>query len=78
VENLGPRVYRIIAERLQVDEASITAASRLEDDLGEDSLDMVELVMTFEEVFKLEIPDNEVEALKTAGDVVEYLNSRLA
>jgi acyl carrier protein len=75
---LEAKVRKIIADRLQVDEASVTTTASYVEDLGADSLDLVELVMAFEEEFKLEIPDQDAETMKTVGASVDYLKKKLA
>lgn len=69
------KVKEIIAEQLGVDEEEITLESQIVDDLGADSLDVIELLMMFEEEFDIEIPDKDVDGIKTAGDVVEYIKA---
>lgn len=69
------KVIRIIAEQLGVDEASISKETSFVDDLGADSLDVVELIMALEEEFDMEFPDGEAENIKTVGDVVEYIKA---
>jgi len=68
------RIKKIIVDQLGVDESKITENSSFVDDLGADSLDIVELIMAFEEEFDIEIPDEDVEKMKTFGDVIKYLN----
>jgi len=68
------RVKKIIVDQLGVDESKITENSSFIDDLGADSLDIVELIMAFEEEFDIEIPDEDAEKMKTVGDAVKYLN----
>lgn len=75
---LENKVRKIIADRLQVDEASVVPNASFVEDLGADSLDLVELVMAFEEEFKLEIPDQDAETMKTVGAAFEYLNKKVA
>jgi acyl carrier protein len=75
--DLESKVRKIIADRLQVDESTITMQSAYVEDLGADSLDLVELVMAFEEEFKLEIPDQDAETLRTVGASVDYLKKKL-
>jgi len=70
------RVKKIVSERLGVDEDEITPESSFVDDLGADSLDVVELVMAFEEAFDLEIPDEDVEQIATVQDAVRYIMER--
>jgi acyl carrier protein len=67
------KVKQIIVEQLQVDEAEVTPGASFQEDLGADSLDVVELVMQFEEAFDLEIPDEAAEKIKTVKDAVEYI-----
>ncbi len=68
------RIKKIIVDQLGVDESKITENSSFVDDLGADSLDIVELIMAFEEEFDIEIPDEDAEKMKTVGDAVRYLN----
>jgi len=67
------KVKQIIVEQLQVDEAEVTPSASFQEDLGADSLDVVELVMQFEEAFDLEIPDEDAEKIKTVKDAIEYI-----
>ncbi len=68
------KVKKIIVEQLGVDEAEVTASASFQDDLGADSLDIVELVMAFEEAFDVEIPDEDAEKIKTVKDAIDYVN----
>jgi acyl carrier protein len=68
------RIKKIIVDRLGVDKSKITENSSFVDELGADSLDIVDLIMAFEEEFNLEIPDEDAEKMKTVGDVIKYLN----
>jgi acyl carrier protein len=68
------RIKKIIVDQLGVDESKITENSSFVDDLGADSLDIVELIMAFEEEFDIEIPDEDAEKMRTVGDAVKYLN----
>jgi acyl carrier protein len=68
------RVKNIIVEQLGVDEDEVTAEASFTDDLGADSLDIVELVMAFEEEFEIEIPDEEAEKISTVKDAVSYID----
>lgn len=68
------RIKKIIVDQLGVDEEKIKEDSSFIDDLGADSLDIVELIMAFEEEFDIEIPDEDAEKMKTVGDAVKYLN----
>jgi len=71
------KVRDILVEQLDVDEDAVTMESAIADDLGADSLDVVDLVMSLEEEFDTEIPDEEIENLKTVGDVVHYIEDNL-
>ncbi|MBQ8613875.1 MAG: acyl carrier protein [Ruminiclostridium sp.] len=67
------KVKSIIVDQLDVDENKVTMDANIQDDLGADSLDIVDLVMSFEDEFDMEIPDDQVENIKTVGDVVKYV-----
>ena len=69
------KVKHIIVEQLGVDEAEVKPEAHFVDDLGADSLDVVELVMALEEEFGLDIPDEDADKLKTVGDAMNYLKS---
>jgi len=69
------RVKKIIVDQLGVDEDDVTMEASFIDDLGADSLDIVELIMALEEEFDLEIPDSEAEKIVTVGDAVEYIKN---
>lgn len=69
------RVKQIIVDRLGVEEAEVTPEASFKDDLGADSLDVVELVMELEDEFDLEISDEDAEKITTVGDVVEYIKA---
>ena len=71
------KVKEIIVEQLGVAEASVTMEASFIDDLGADSLDIVELVMALEEEFDIEIPDADAEKVTTVGDVVEYIKENV-
>lgn len=74
-DDIVSRVKGIIAEQLDVDLEQIADGSRFIDDLGADSLDLVELVMAFEEEFGVEIPDEDSEKILNVKDVVDYIKS---
>ena len=74
--NMHPKVKDIIVEQLGVDPEKVKPEASFIDDLGADSLDIVELVMTMEEEFDIEIPDEDAEKLKTVHDVQEYLSKK--
>ncbi|HCJ57707.1 acyl carrier protein [Lutispora sp.] len=69
------KVQEKIAEQLSIDSEDITMESSFIEDLGADSLDIVELLMALEEEFDIEIPDEEAEKLVTVGDVVDYIKN---
>lgn len=70
------RVKEIIEEQLNLDGVEITETSNFKDDLGVDSLDLFELVMAFEEEYKIEIPTEDLENIKTVGDIIEYMKNK--
>ncbi|NLJ26094.1 MAG: acyl carrier protein [Firmicutes bacterium] len=70
------RVKEIVVEQLGVDAEEATNDASFVDDLGADSLDIVELVMAFEEEFELEIPDEDAEKIGTVGDAVKYIKEK--
>lgn len=74
--SIEPKVTKIIEEQLGVDPERIKPEASFIDDLGADSLDIVELVMAMEEEFDLEIPDEDAEKLKTVQDVTKYLEGK--
>src|ERR1700741_2312550 len=67
------KVKQIIVEQLQVDEAEVPPGASFQEDLGADSLDVVELVMQFEEAFDIQIPDEDAEKIKTVKDATDYI-----
>lgn len=69
-------VKAVIVEQLSVNESEVELESRFVDDLGADSLDVVELVMALEEKFEIEIPDEEAEKIATVKDVVDYIEKK--
>ena len=70
------RVKKIVVEHLGVEQDKVTEEASFIDDLGADSLDIVELVMAFEEKFNIEIPDEDVEKLRTVGDAITYVSEK--
>jgi len=70
------RVKKIIVDQLGVEEDKVKEDSSFIDDLGADSLDIVELIMAFEEEFDIEIPDEDAEKIKVVGDVIRYLEEQ--
>jgi acyl carrier protein len=75
MSDVQERVKRIVIERLGVEEAEVTTEASFKDDLGADSLDVVELVMELEDEFDLEISDEDAEKITTVGEVVKYIQS---
>ena len=71
------RVTTIIVDRLGVDKSEVKLESSFKEDLGADSLDVVEFVMELEEEFDIEIPDEEAEKISTVGDAVNYIQSQI-
>jgi acyl carrier protein len=69
------KVKSIIVEQVGVNESEVTGGASFVDDLGADSLDIIELVMAFEEAFGIEIPDEAAEKIKTVQDAVNYIDS---
>ena len=70
------KIREIIVEQLDVDEDKVTTDASITEDLGADSLEVVDLVMSIEESFDLEIPDEEVENIKTVGDIVKFIEAK--
>jgi acyl carrier protein len=71
------RVKAIVVEQLGVDAEQVTPQSKFVEDLGADSLDVVELVMALEEEFDIEIPDEDAEKIATVGEAVKYIDSHV-
>lgn len=71
------KIKDIIVEQLDVEEDAVTMEASISEDLGADSLDVVDLVMSIEESFDVEIPDEEVENIKTVGDIVKYIENKV-
>ena len=76
-EEVFEKVKNIIVEQLGVTEGSVTLEASFIDDLGADSLDIVELIMALEEEFGIEIPDADAEKVVTVGDVVDYIRENV-
>ena len=74
-EEVFDKVKEIIVEQLSVAENTVTLEASFIDDLGADSLDIVELIMSLEEEFDMEIPDSDAEKIVTVNDVVEYIKN---
>jgi|UniRef100_A0A7C5EPF5 acyl carrier protein len=75
--SLEEKVITLVADKLGVDKAEVTPDAVFVDDLGADSLDLVELVMAMEEEFGFEIPDEEAEKLRTVGDAINFIKARI-
>ena len=76
-EEIFEKVKTVIVEQLGIDEASVRMDSSFLDDLGADSLDIVEFIMALEEEFGIEIPDEDVEKIVTVKDEVEYISENI-
>ena len=77
-EEITNRVTALVVDHLGVDKNDVTLTASFIDDLGADSLDIVELVMAFEEEFGIEIPDDAAESIVTVGDAVKYIDKTQA
>ena len=75
MDKIAEKVKEIVIDQLGADEAEVTLEAAFIDDLGADSLDIVELIMALEEEFDLEIPDEDAEKIKTVGNVVDYIKN---
>lgn len=73
---VAQKVKEIVAQQLGVNEEQVTEEASFKDDLGADSLDIVELVMAFEEEFNIEIPDEDAEKVTTVGQAVSYIEGK--
>jgi acyl carrier protein len=74
--SVAQKVKQIIVEQLGVDEAQVDDTASFVDDLGADSLDIVELVMAFEEAFDIDIPDEDAEKIGTVKDAISYIDGK--
>lgn len=72
------QVKKILCEQLDLEEEQVTEDSAIIDDLGADSLDIVDLIMTLEEEFDTEIPDEDIKEMHTVGDIVKYVEEKVA
>lgn len=77
MDNLEEKVKDIIVEELGVEREKLTAEASFMEDLGADSLDTVELVMAFEKEFDIDIPDEDAEKMRTVGDAMKYLHTKI-
>ncbi|WOC32576.1 MULTISPECIES: acyl carrier protein [Caproicibacterium] len=71
------KVKHILAEQFDVEEENINAETSIADDLGADSLDVVDLLMSIEDEFEIEVPDGEIDNIKTVGDLVNYIEEHM-
>ena len=71
------KVTKIIAEQFDMEAEDLEESTTLVEDLGADSLDLVDLVMSFEDEFDMEFPDEDVDSIKTVGDIVNYIEDRV-
>ncbi|HET7855655.1 MAG TPA: acyl carrier protein [Gaiellaceae bacterium] len=69
------RIREVLAERLSVEESDITEEANFQEDLGADSLDLVEMIMELEDQFGIKIPDEDAQQIQTVGQAVEYVTS---
>lgn len=76
-ESQRTRIHTIVADQLGLDPREVTENASILEDLGADSLDVVEMVMMIEEAFDLEIPDEEIEVMRTIGDVERYVSEHV-
>ncbi len=75
--SIEEKVIELVAQKLNLSKDQVKLESSFVDDLGADSLDLVELVMAMEEAFGLEVPDDDAEKLRTVKDVVDYIKERV-
>ena len=76
-KQIETKVIKIVSEKLNIEEKNVSLASRFQEDLGADSLDIVELLMDIEEQFGVSISDTESEQLRTVGDAVRFIGTKL-
>jgi acyl carrier protein len=77
MSNITERVTQIIADKLVIDTAEVTAEANFKQDLGADSIDLVELIMEFEREFELSIPDEKAEEIQTVGNAIQFLEEAI-
>ncbi len=78
MSDLAEQVKKIVAENLSADIALVTEEARFEEDLSADSLDIVELVMAFEEEFDIEIPEDAADKIRTVKDAIDFITAQKA
>lgn len=76
--NIEEKIKKIIIEKLAIKKSKITLETNFINDLGADSLDIVELIMEFEKEFNISIPDEEAESIKTVKDAIKYLKKKVS
>lgn len=69
------KIREILCEQLDVEESDVTMESNIAEDLGADSMDVVDLIMSIEDEFEIEVPDEKVEGIRTVGDVVNFIEN---
>lgn len=77
MSTITERVTKIIADKLVIDASEVTAEANFKQDLGADSIDLVELIMEFEREFELSIPDEKAEEIQTVGNAIEFLEAAI-
>jgi len=75
MSTITERVTKIIADKLVIDASEVTTEANFKQDLGADSIDLVELIMEFEREFELSIPDDKAEEIQTVGNAIEFLDA---
>lgn len=71
------KIKKILADQFDVEEDSITLETSIQEDLGADSLDVVDLIMSLEDEFEFEVPDHEIESIKTVGSLVKFVEENI-
>jgi len=78
MSSVAEKVKKMIVDQLGVSESEVVPEAKFIDDLGADSLDIVELIMALEDEYSIEIPDEDAEKMETVGDAIRYIEDRLA